>query len=497
MEHLDLAIRTSSEGFWGFTPPPDKPLSSPQTPAWYSGRYEELLGYNEHELDKVLESWTSRLHPEDKEQTLAALSAHLERKEPYTVEYRLQTKQGEYRWFSSRGQAIWDADGHVVHMAGSLQDITHRRRLEEALNESQARYRSLVEHAPIGIGIHELDLNGCVVSMNSAGRQILSPSGDADLTGRAFLDVVAAEDRERVGSLVARACHGLPSEFEFRTARQDMQRILISGFVPLRDRSGRTLKILGIIKDITERKNALTQLNIAYDRLRELTRRLKAAEEEERRRIALELHDEFGQTLSGLKFDLAWLRKQLRSKSGRAPVKALQDRVGTMTTLVEQMIQSVRRIATLLRPSILDDLGLVAALEWQARDFQDRTGVRCDLRVSPQIAERPLDMQTSTALFRIAQELLTNVARHAKASTMSLSLEETDGTLTLKAEDDGRGIPEGVEGRTSSLGLLGIRERVSLLGGACSIEAEPNKGTRVAVQIPLHEEGAKDPLPVS
>ena len=167
-----------------------------------------------------------------------------------------------------------------------------------------------------------------------------------------------------------------------------------------------------------------------------------------------------------------------------------------MTALVDQMIQSVRRIATLLRPSILDDLGLVAALEWQSREFQDRTGVRCELQVSPRIAELPLDAQKSTALFRIAQELLTNVARHAEAATMCLSLEETDGMLILKAEDDGKGIPDSLGTRTTSLGLLGIRERVSLLGGTCSIDAEPSKGTRVAVHIPMHEEDGRNALPV-
>jgi signal transduction histidine kinase len=240
--------------------------------------------------------------------------------------------------------------------------------------------------------------------------------------------------------------------------------------------------------DITQRQHAETALRTSREQLRDLAAYLESVREEERTRIAREIHDELGQILTGLRFDLTRLASHL--PAGQAGVG---DDVRAMLTLVDSSIHSVRRIATDLRPSVLDNLGLVAALEWQAQEFQGRTGIACRFQVEE--AEIGPDPKMDTAVFRICQETLTNVARHAAASQVTIRLREEAGALVLTVADNGRGITDlGLTNRTS-LGLLGMRERARLLGGTVSIEGRPGGGTTVSVQIPLMSPGGQGPDP--
>jgi signal transduction histidine kinase len=212
--------------------------------------------------------------------------------------------------------------------------------------------------------------------------------------------------------------------------------------------------------------------------LRALATRLQAAREEERTRIAREIHDELGQALTGLKMDLAWLARRLP-----AGEKAFADKAESMFALIDDTIGAVRRIATGLRPEVLDQLGLAAAIRWQAREFQMRTGIRCHVNLAAN--GLAVDPERSTAAFRIFQELLTNVTRHAAATRVDVSLRQKDGTLVLEVGDNGKGIAEAMLHSPQSLGLLGVRERVVPFGGQVDISGIPGKGTRALVSIPL------------
>lgn len=217
-------------------------------------------------------------------------------------------------------------------------------------------------------------------------------------------------------------------------------------------------------------------------RVEDLGRTLKA-QEAERRRIARELHDEFGQHLTGLKFDLTWLRsnlaQQLRTSHGNPLIK----KVEVMIAAVDALMASIRNTATSLHPSILDDLGLLPALEWLARDFQARTNIRCTTVIDPALSDIQMTVESSTALYRIVQELLTNVARHARASTVNISLFERAGELVLDLVDNGKGIDRHQMKQRGSLGLRGIRDRVSLLNGTMTIVGEPGLGTTVSITL--------------
>ena len=232
-------------------------------------------------------------------------------------------------------------------------------------------------------------------------------------------------------------------------------------------------------REIAERKLAEAHLRDSEERLRALTARLQSVREEERTTISREIHDELGQALTALKMDLTWLSE--RTKSDSKPVAA---KFKSMFDLIDDTIRSVRRIASGLRPEILDEAeGLATAIGWQAKDFQARTGIRCKIDLPPDLPA--LDTERTTATFRIFQEMLTNVARHAAATRVEISLKVDSRMLTLEVQDNGKGIAEGTMRGPKSLGLLGMRERAALLGGDMRIAGKPGEGTKVTVSIPL------------
>ncbi len=237
--------------------------------------------------------------------------------------------------------------------------------------------------------------------------------------------------------------------------------------------------------DITERKQSEDLLRKANARLRDLTRELEETKEQERKYIARELHDEFGQILTGLKFDSTWVLRKLQKQGSVAPLYDLEERVRGMNELLDQAIQSVQRMATSLRPAVLDALGLVDALEWQVRDFRRRSGLRCDLSISPETVQLEIPSDASTALFRIIQEVLTNVLRHANAKDVSIRLYVDGEALFLEIQDTGIGITEENLAGVTSYGIRGMEERVSLLGGEFYVSGFPEKGTTVQVTIPI------------
>jgi signal transduction histidine kinase len=217
------------------------------------------------------------------------------------------------------------------------------------------------------------------------------------------------------------------------------------------------------------------RLKESEDKLRRLAAHLISVREEERAHIAREIHDELGQVLTGIKMEVGWLAKRLTEPQ-------LLEKTDSMSKLIDSTVQTVRKIATGLRPEMLDDMGLVAAIGWQAKDFQKRTGVRCRVKLPPETTK--LDIDVATTAFRIFQEILTNVARHSRATRVDIDLGVTDEQVSLEVHDNGVGIAESDLHGRKSLGLLGMHERALLFGGEVSITGSPGHGTRVAVTIP-------------
>lgn len=222
------------------------------------------------------------------------------------------------------------------------------------------------------------------------------------------------------------------------------------------------------------------ELKKSREQLRDLTIYLQSAREQERISIAREIHDDLGQLLTALKMDLSWLGKRLTRDQ-----KSLIDKTKSMEEIINMMIRTVRRISTDLRPSVLDDFGLTAAIKWQSEQLQNRTGIKCKFHIEPE--EIILDQDRSTALFRIFQETLTNIARHANATNVDISLKEEAGEIVMKVSDNGKGITKRQISHPKSFGLMGMQERAYVLGGKVRIDGNRDKGTTVRVSIPVEK----------
>ena len=268
------------------------------------------------------------------------------------------------------------------------------------------------------------------------------------------------------------------SHSETDERRSDGTPMHIEGdYVVIHDSNGRIAGHFGIQRDVTDRHRITEDIRASRQQLRALASRLQAAREEERTSMAREIHDELGQALTGLKLDVSWMRSRLPMEHEMAVQCA------AMIGRIDQTLAVVRRLATSLRPSILDDLGLAAALEWQVQEFGTRTGITVVTDVS--MGGTVVPDELASAVFRILQEALTNVARHARASRVTMSLTCTAALLTLVVTDDGVGLPPERLSGTASLGLVGMRERALACGGTFSITGLPGRGTAVTLRVPL------------
>ena len=261
-------------------------------------------------------------------------------------------------------------------------------------------------------------------------------------------------------------------DYIVKPVNADVLRSKIKVFIELYQKSA------GLTREIAERKLAEARLRASEENLRALTARLESVLEEERTRISREIHDELGQALTGLKMDVTWLLGKL--DNGQEP---LASKMKSMCDLIDDTIRSMRRIATGLRPELLDEAGLAAAISWQARDFQMRTGIRCNASLPPD--EPEVHPEQGTGMFRIFQEVLTNVARHAKATRVDVQMRTDGAGMILEVRDNGKGIKGSALPGAKSLGILGMRERVALMGGEILIEGKRGKGTQVTIKVPL------------
>jgi len=285
--------------------------------------------------------------------------------------------------------------------------------------------------------------------------------------------------REDLHQLAIDVFNGISRKLEFElTGLKGTHRICFIHCVPLRDAHKQIIAQLAVIRDITEERAQELKLQDLTGKLRSLAAHLEDVREEERAEIAREIHDELGQQLTAIKMDMAWVAKkgEIRDPS---VVKRLEDSM----ILLDIMVNTVRRIAMDLRPSILDDLGLQEALKWQAHDFQKRSGINC--RFTTNNKSEKVDPAVAITLFRIYQESLTNIRRHARASDVAAELKILKKELSLFIRDNGIGFDKQEVERKKTLGIVGMEERILKLGGSLQVQSEPGKGTVVRVVVPL------------
>ncbi len=389
----------------------------------------------------------------------------------WEVEYK--TKSGEER-VGSLSIEMLNLNGELCNL-WSVLDLTDRKKAAEALQQSEALFRSLTETTSAWVFI----VQGAHIRYFNAAAEAGTGYTRAELVGQEIWMVIHPDDHQFIRERVQARRQGLSLSLSYEArilTKQGETRWLQITTTPIEYQGGTAE--LSTAFDITERKRAEDQLKISEQRLHQLAGYLQTARKQERISIAREIHDELGQALTALKMDLSWLTKQ-------AEPAPQHKRLQGMIEIVNDTIQTVRRLATQLRPGVLDDLGLLAALEWQTAEFQTRTGVACSFSAEAEIAE--IAPEIATALFRICQEALTNVARHAHATQVYIRLWEEDKHLQLEIKDDGRGITSIETAGTRSFGLLGMQERAFLL----QLTGRPNHGTTVTARIPRVQSRAK------
>ena len=335
----------------------------------------------------------------------------------------------------------------------------------------------------IGEGVIAADRQGAVTFLNPVA-ETLTGWRLPDALGRPLEGVFPAplESRDPADSDSVPAARAPLPRQALLVARDGTCRPIECTAAPIRNEAGEVIGQVVVFRDISERRQREDELNRSRDQLRLLAAHLEGVREDERTRIAREVHDQLGQMLTGLRMDVAWIEKRVETLDNAAARAPLNTKLTSMYTLLDEMVKTVRRISAELRPGVLDDLGLVPALEWQAREWQERTGIEC--AVTSEVGAIQIGREPGTALFRIFQETLTNVARHAGATKVTSSLRYEDGAILMEIRDNGRGVTADEVRHSKSLGLLGMRERAKMLDGEFRIAGEPAHGTTVTVRIP-------------
>ena len=363
-------------------------------------------------------------------------------------------------------------------------DLSREEDLRSQLDALNLRMRNVFELAPVAIWITDADR---IVFANHSCAELFGAAEREMLIGRSIFSLLASESHAKVAASVTQALAdtGPPPTLSERIIRLDGKpREVVITIAALPDH-GKTV-VQMVLTDITERAHEGRELERSRSDLRRLSANLVQAREDERRRIARELHDELGQRLTALKMELASLGAQ-------ADAAARAARIAAMLDMVDETVASVRRIATELRPLMLDDLGLNAAIEWLAQSWAERMGIQVRLRLGA--ADADIGDAAAIALYRVVQEALTNIARHAGASQVRIGLSRRGGLLHLTVQDNGSGFSAASIYREGSHGLMGIRERAIMLGGDLQIGNARGGGGRITVSVPLRTRPADTPRP--
>ncbi|MDP4116338.1 MAG: PAS domain S-box protein, partial [Bacteroidota bacterium] len=346
-----------------------------------------------------------------------------------------------------------------------------------ALNRSELLFSQLWNISVDGMRL--VNEEGIIIALNEAYCKIIGKPQD-EILGRNYQECYHSSQRAAISEQFNNDfLQSLPqTHFERETTLWNNKTLwleLSNSFLQIPN-SGKL--VLSIVKDVTERKKDEEKLKNFADQLRNLASRLQTIREEERTMIAREIHDELGQVLTVLKIQISLLANKLRDDQ-----QSLKDKINSVSKVIDTTVESVQKISAKLRPGILDDLGLIPALEWQSQDFQDSTGIICESILPKE--DIILDQEKATAVFRIFQESLTNIARHAEASNVVVKLIQIGNNLELEVSDNGKGITPKQIQDSKSLGLLGMKERALILGGTVNIEGIQGSGTKVKVIMPV------------
>ncbi|MFC1537649.1 PAS domain S-box protein, partial [Gemmatimonadota bacterium] len=398
----------------------------------------------------------------------------------YNIIENFLIADGTHEWVKTNKVPLLNMEGITVGVLGTYEIITERKQAEEALKESEEKYRSLFDNMLSAFSYHKIlfdqennTVDSVILEVNDAWGKITGLKRE-EVLGKSVTDLFSEifdRDYDWYGIVRKVVLKGEKIKFDHYVKSRD-QWFSYSYYSPKKG------YLAVIFEDITERKKTQRELERSQEQLRNLTAYLREVREEERTRISREIHDELGQLLTALQIDVSLLGAKLNKDQD-----SLKEDVKLMSNSIVTAVETVQRIARDLRPGLLDELGLVAAIEWETEKFGERTGTVCKIFIDLEDAD--LDRNLSTNVFRIFQEALTNVSRHAGASQLKIVLKEVKNELILQIVDNGRGIPEEKISDPHSFGLIGVKERARFLGGRVDVSGIRNKGTSVIASIPI------------
>ena len=437
-----------------------------------NSHFRDYTGYTEEEMLKAKP--VSFILPEDRRKTARNANMMLKEQRFSPYEFRIVTKEGRIKWIMETVMPI-KFNGRRAILGNSM-DITERKEASQRLEELEALESSILDAIPQAVlGLHERRINFA----NNAVKIIFGWHRE-ELIGKSIRMIYRNEEEaDRIGDIFYSSLEKQRTyETEYPCMCKDGREIICRMKASRIGEKLREKRIVVTFEDITEQKKAQEELERSRQDLRNLSVHLQSVREEESTRVARKIHDELGQSLTALQLDLSWLENHLPIDS-----KKIHKKTRSMSDLVNATIESVHKITMELRPSLLDDLGLPAAIEWQAGDFQKRSGIRCHVNIRCDTAI--INKEMATSIFRIFQETLTNIARHSKATQCKINLTEKGKELCLEVTDNGIGITQWQIDNSHSFGMIGMRERAHLLGGTVQVHNARPSGTTVRVLIPL------------
>jgi PAS domain S-box-containing protein len=442
----------------------------------WSDELYRIFGLHPQQFRASFEAIIERVHPEDRYSVLRELDRCIKSHERYNQPNRIVRPDGTVRRLEVVGSVVPDAQGSPVRMVGFCRDVTELENTKEARRTAERKYRQIFENA--GEGIFQSTPEGCYITANPALAHMHGFDSPEELI-RSCRDIshqiyAHPEQREEFKRLLD--LHGVVRGYEHESLRKDGSKIWISvNARAVTDQTGKILYYEGTTQDITERKRA-------QEESRTYSRRLMEAQESERRRISRELHDQVGQILTAVKMNLYSLHQEC---SAPEILSSIEDNM----KVIDEAVDQVRHLSVDLRPPLLDDFGLVIALRWYLDRQAKHGGVPAEFLSRSFDEDQRLSSELETACFRVVQEAVTNVVRHARATRISVLLETTGSDLILLITDNGKGFDvnglRNSPARTATLGLLGMEERVQAVGGTITIDSVAELGTEICARFPI------------
>ncbi len=445
--------------------------------AWelmWQDKRENVKGYNIRKDPQMISSGLSNYIEK-------AFAGELSISEPYMYDPALIGQKGRKRWIVMTLYPLKSPAGRLLEVVLILQDITESKKAQEILRTSEEK-RRLIMNAALD-AIIMIDTQGRITFWNPQAEKIFGWK-ENDIMGKRLSETIIPDKyRERHENGLKHYLQTgegpvLNKLIEITSLNSDGKEFPIElSIIPVEQ--GDEKFFCAFIRDISGRKRAEEKLKQSHEELRQLTSHLQNIREEERTNIAREVHDELGQQITCIKMDVSWLLKRIKTEDAQE-----KEKIRAIPELLDHTSKTVRKIATELRPSILDDFGLIEALEWQSGEFEKRSGIK--IKFHSEVRDVPIGQRIATSLFRIYQESLTNVARHANATEVLAKISLQDDELVLTISDNGKGFDVTSSGHKKTLGLLGMRERTVMIGGKYEIVSMPGKGTTITVMVPLN-----------